>query len=1373
MTKNLANKDYFVGLDIGTNSVGWAVTDKSYNLLKFNNHKMWGARLFEEASTAQERRTHRSNRRRLQRRKYRLDLLEEIFTKEIHKIDPEFFMRLRESMYHYDDRSLKNDSILFNDSKGYKDKDFFSKYPTIYHLRDALIKGKEEDIRAVFLAIHHIIKYRGHFLLSGNEINIGNSLASILEDLFNFINYNLGITVDYKGKISNIEKIALNKELSKSDKQKLIVKELDSKYKKELSEIFKLSFGLKGNMEKIFDGIEVELNYEDADNDIKKVQFNDSFEEKISNLEDFYGEYFELINTCKKFYDTVSLSQILIDNKGLSESKIIVYEKHKEDLKILKKLLKYIDESLSLAKKDKLYYKVLKEDLDKGKNYVNYSGKPKNGKRVDREEFYKFIKNILAEVREDKLSKEDKDKINYIYSEMDIERFLPLQRDKINGVIPYQLQMKELTLILDSASKYLTFLNKVEDGISNKEKIISLIKFRVPYYVGPLNDYNNVEDKNGYAWVEKKKREKIKPWNFSQVVDIEKSAEKFIKNLTNKCGYLKEEIVLPKNSIIYSKFMVLNELNNLQYRNQKLDPELKMNIYEDLFLEKKDNRKITEKRILEYIRIKGIDDGKGILTGLDGEIHSDMKSYRDMIKIMEDDFNIDMAEDIIRWITVFRGERKILKNKIKDVYGDKLNQNQIEKLSKLKYRDWGRLSKKLLTGIRSEIDVDEINFPVSILEAMEVSNNNFMQLLSSKYDYINKINQEYYQDEDKDTLEIIEDLYLSPAIKRSIFQASKILEEINKIMGYEPKKIFIEMTRTNKAEKNKTKARKDKLAELYKSLKKDPQYKNLIEEFNSTEAKDFKIKKLYLYFTQLGKCAYSGESINFDELFTNSYDIDHIYPRSKTKDDSIHKNLVLVKAKYNREKSDVYPLEKNIQDKMRNFWTLLYKKEFITEEKYNRLMRNRPLTAEELSKFIARQLVETSQSTKSTGEVLSKIYKNSQICYVKAENVSDFRHGSSRKISKDDKPKAFIKSRLVNDFHHAKDAYLNIVVGNVYDVKFTKSPINFIKNENKDNKHKYSLNYMFRYPVERNGYEAWNPDLSMKIVEKMMKSNDVRITRHVKPSNGALYDATLYKAKEAKQDIYFPIKTKDNTPLKDVTKYGGYTKIKIAYYSVYKYKFKNKDSIKYETIIIPIPIYLIKANNNINDFVKDYLKKRIKGDLLEYWKIYDRLYKNSLVKIDGYYYYLGGKTGDNIYINNGLNIIIDEKIENILNRISKNIDYDLGIKFDEEELIEVFDYLVGKSQENIFKLRKKDIYKVIGGEEIRKRFLKLDNTDKSKILLQIINILTEKNTTYDLKKIKSSYSRAKTSMRLDKLKEFKVINQSITGLYVNEKDILK
>ena len=61
--KSRREQDYYLGLDIGTESVGYAVTDENYNILKFNGKNMWGSRLFDEAQTAAERRTFRSGRR--------------------------------------------------------------------------------------------------------------------------------------------------------------------------------------------------------------------------------------------------------------------------------------------------------------------------------------------------------------------------------------------------------------------------------------------------------------------------------------------------------------------------------------------------------------------------------------------------------------------------------------------------------------------------------------------------------------------------------------------------------------------------------------------------------------------------------------------------------------------------------------------------------------------------------------------------------------------------------------------------------------------------------------------------------------------------------------------------------------------------------------------------------------------------------------------------------------------------------------------------------------------------------------------------------------------------------------------------------------
>ena len=94
--KGFKRGNYFIGFDIGTNSVGWAATNEQYELLKFKSHKMWGSRLFAEAQTAVDTRMKRSARRRLQRRKFRLLLLEELFAKAINAADDTFFLRLHE-----------------------------------------------------------------------------------------------------------------------------------------------------------------------------------------------------------------------------------------------------------------------------------------------------------------------------------------------------------------------------------------------------------------------------------------------------------------------------------------------------------------------------------------------------------------------------------------------------------------------------------------------------------------------------------------------------------------------------------------------------------------------------------------------------------------------------------------------------------------------------------------------------------------------------------------------------------------------------------------------------------------------------------------------------------------------------------------------------------------------------------------------------------------------------------------------------------------------------------------------------------------------------------------------------------------------------
>ena len=74
------DKDYFIGLDVGSNSVGWAVTDDEYNLARLKGKTAWGSRLFEEAQDAKGRRAFRTSGRRLQRRANRIRVLRSLFS---------------------------------------------------------------------------------------------------------------------------------------------------------------------------------------------------------------------------------------------------------------------------------------------------------------------------------------------------------------------------------------------------------------------------------------------------------------------------------------------------------------------------------------------------------------------------------------------------------------------------------------------------------------------------------------------------------------------------------------------------------------------------------------------------------------------------------------------------------------------------------------------------------------------------------------------------------------------------------------------------------------------------------------------------------------------------------------------------------------------------------------------------------------------------------------------------------------------------------------------------------------------------------------------------------------------------------------------
>lgn len=1355
--------EYYLGLDIGTDSIGWAVTDLDYVVPKLNGKSLWGVRLFDAAETAQARRTFRSTRRRYKRRKKRIKLLQEIFAEEICKVDPGFYHRMQESNLYPEDKESNQPYALFSDSE-FTDRDYHRKYPTIHHLISAIIERPNEkfDIRLIYLAVHHIIKYRGHFLFEGQDIRTVPSFDEVFRQFVLLAESE----VDWQIQCDPVavENILRDKDKKVRARQTALNRVLgaDTKQKKAIVSL------LAGGTARLSDVFPGEVSEDVECNSISFAK--GTFEDNRSQIEDILNDKMVLVDMLKAIYDWALLEDLLskadADKRYLASAKVNIYEEHRRDLSDLKYVIRTY-----YGQDD--YNKVFRDSNVKD-NYCAYVGLNKMGnrKRVvqsrpTQDDFCRFLRSIVDEPKEGEprfnAYKEDK-AYQRVVKKIQDGTLLPKQVEYRNSIIPYQLRHYELERILENASRHYPFLNEKDSrGLTPVDKIKMLHTFRIPYYVGPINDaHRNTEKDYDVCWVVKKSPTPpgpVTPWNFEEMIDLEKTAEAFIRTRTNKCTYLIGEDVLPKASLLYSKYMVLNELNNLRINGEPISVDLKQKIYNNLF---KRYKTVTGKRLRDYLLAEGEIERTDLISGIDTDFRSSLSSYLDFKRVFGESIDEpqvqDMVEDLILWILLYGEDKGLLRNKISQEYGGQLSEEQMRTILGLKYAQWGRLSKTFLTELCCTVDGNE---PQSILSAMWNTNNNLMELLSTRFGYSKKIDEFNggKQVIEKLSYEVVDDLYVSPPVKRMLWQTLTIVDEIKKIMGREPKKVFIEMTRGKEDRPIRKESRKDALMALYQTCRDEE--RDLYNEICERAEADFRSDRLYLYFTQLGRCMYTGERIRLNDLYSRTYDIDHIFPRSRVKDDSIE-NRVLVTAEANRAKGDNYPLSPSIQAKQRGFWKTLRDKNLIGALKYERLTRTTPFDDKELGDFIARQIVETGQATKATADVLKRLLPNTEIVYVKARNVSDFRQKFG-----------IVKVREANDYHHAHDAYLNIVVGNVYHTKFTSDPWNFIK-QRADNR-SYNMYKLFENNVKRGEICAWIADGNKSItqVKKSLSNNNIQFTRYAYSKKGQLFDQNPLRKGKGQ----FPIK--QNSKRSDISKYGGYGSVSGSYFMLVEHRKGRKRVRSLEHV----PVYLVNqiTDKNEHDLISRYCKEIL--GLIEFEVLVPKVKVDSLIKVDGFFMHLRGRTGDSLIVRGANQLLIDDrymrylkKIVNFNNRKRENrkatvSEFD-GITL--EENLELYDLFIDKHENALYRHRPNPQIELL--KDGRNAFAILSLEDQCYVIGQVLRLFwCGYPTAGDLSLIggRPNSGKITISKNISNYSEFKLIHQSPTGVFAQEVDLLR
>ena len=531
---------------------------------------------------------------------------------------------------------------------------------------------------------------------------------------------------------------------------------------------------------------------------------------------------------------------------------------------------------------------------------------------------------------------------------------------------------------------------------------------------------------------------------------------------------------------------------------------------------------------------------------------------------------------------------------------------------------------------------------------------------------------------------------------------------------------------------------------------------------------------------------YTNEPIDFNQLMDdNMYDIDHIYPRHFVKDDSIENNLVLVKKVKNAHKSDGFPIEADIQNKCRALWDDLRKKNLISKEKFDRLTRKTEFTLDERVGFVQRQLVETGQGTKAITQILQEaLPDSSDVVFSKAGVVSQFRHDFD-----------IWKSRSVNDFHHAQDAYLNIVAGNVYFTKFTRNPRNFIKEaleHSQDDKYKYHLSKMYEYTVQCGAEVAWVAEKNghnntIDIVKKQVFKTTPLISRRSYVATGPITNKDTnwgkQKTENASVGAYFPLKTSD-VRLSDVTKYGGKSGISTAAYSLIAYMEGDKEIRSIE----PIPSFMMtggrlyeKDIDKLLRYYEDCISRGSKKKCTRFQVLYPIIKFNSLLKIDGYYYYIGGKTDNSYYLYNAVPLKLSPLEIKYVKKIDKaiqtnNYEEKSGVNKDiltKEENVKLFDALVQRLNKGIFTKKKGGLVKSL--ENGKEKFYELDLEKQCKVIQNIILSFAPNTQTVDLSMLEEASHAGKVTLskKIGEFEECILVNQSVTGIYENEVDLLQ
>ena len=677
------------------------------------------------------------------------------------------------------------------------------------------------------------------------------------------------------------------------------------------------------------------------------------------------------------------------------------------------------------------------------------------------------------------------------------------KEDMYSNVFTISSYIEEIKQILNTHKLYYEFIN--DDFI---EQYLKIFESKRKYYIGPGNEKSRTDygiyRKDGETW--------------KNLFDI----------LIGRCTIYKKEFRASRASYTVERFNLLNDLNNIKVKGEKLTYEQKQNIIENILTAKIVNvMKFIEK---ECACTSQEITGYRIDKQDKPEFHK-FETYRKMKKEILEKLNWDIETTDKKLLDQIAHELTINTERESIVAA----LNELKQLSEEEI-DFFVMFRKNNTSLFSGWSSFSLKLMYEIMDTLETEPKNQSEILHEMGKFNQKIDI-FRNCSEIPAGTIVEDI-LNPVVAKSIRQSIGIINALVSKYG-EFQDIVIEMPRESNDEeqrKNKTKMQKQH-SDTMKKIESDLSNRCNIPMTEKTyyNHKGL-VAKLKLWWEQDKRCLYSGKEISPEDLINkpNMFDIDHIIPIAVSFDDS-QSNKVLVYSSENRVKSKRTPfqyLKSKSSDwnyeEYKKYVQSLFKNKLINKKKFSLLLFEGDITKQDvLQGFISRNLNDTRYAAKTLLNSLQAYMKANEIeTKIKVVNGS-FTNQFRKRLHLE-------KDREENYSHHAVDALICAL--STSKLKKYNSIIDLETGEMLDKEEHEKM-------LQNDEYEKkffTDTEYETKLALEKAAQNTAYSHKVSKKVNRALSNQTIYSTRNTENGEYVVSKIKN---LYDKANYDSFKKI--------------------------------------------------------------------------------------------------------------------------------------------------------------------------------------------------------------------------------------